>query len=222
MSNCKLDSNRKFNTQVSAFANPETNQPVVSNQSISDNVMDSLKQTQEQNNLLLNVTQGILTKPAEGFLNYNEENDFDGNYKSIYSQFITGEQVGESYRRAFMTANNLNGNETGYGRTINVPKVLPPGQIPPPSFNGAHTIGEKCVGKHCSVPVEPTLAGMSRNLLSANPPAQAMSMYPGTYRPGNSSDKLPTIVYYNHGTATNHGPYNIEVMQDELSNYAKW
>ena len=57
-------------------------------------------------------------------------------------------------------SNNIN----GYGRTLNVPKVLPAGVVPGPSYNGAVTIGEPCEGPHCAIPVKPT----TNNYISQN------------------------------------------------------
>lgn len=100
--------------------------------------------------------------------------------------------------------------QKGSGRTLNVPKVLEPGIIPGPTHNGAVTVGEACVGAHCSIPVTPTVANyVNKNLMSASPPPQGNVMYPGTNRLGNNSQNMPGISDY-VGTALNHGPFNIQ------------
>ena len=102
-----------------------------------------------------------------------------------------------------------NKNKKGGGRTINVPKNLPVGQIPGPSFNGALTIGEKCVGGHCAIPVDPLTSNFTNsNLKSANPPLKATFHYQGTNRLGNSQLKMPGVEQY-VGTKINHGLFNI-------------
>ena len=102
------------------------------------------------------------------------------------------------------------------GRTINVPKVLPAGIIPNPSYNGAVTIGEKCEGPHCSIPTAPTSGSLiSTNLESALPPPGAEFHYPSTFRLGNSSDENPRIGLYQNPGSLNSGPYNISVPKDK-------
>lgn len=100
--------------------------------------------------------------------------------------------------------------QKGSGRTLNVPKTLPPNTVPGPSFNGAVTVGEACVGSHCSIPVTPLVSNMVNvNLNSANPPPGANVHYPGTDRLGNSGLQMPGIKSY-VGTKLNHGPHNIQ------------
>lgn len=99
--------------------------------------------------------------------------------------------------------------QTGSGRTINVPKQLPSGKIPEPSFNGGLTIGEKCVGGHCSIPVDPLTSNLTNNnLKSANPPLKGTFHYQGTNRLGNSSLNMPGIDHYT-GTTINYGKFNL-------------
>jgi len=93
----------------------------------------------------------------------------------------------------------------GFGRTLNVPKTLPAGVIPGPSYNGAISIGEKCKGDHCSIPVNP----YKRYVTNMN------SQYPSTYRLGNSSDIIPGIVKYKN-TGLNNGPFNIDVYENRV------
>lgn len=95
------------------------------------------------------------------------------------------------------------------GRTINVPKELSKGVIPGASFNGAITIGEKCVGGHCSIPIDPLTSNLTNsNLQSANPPEKALVHYQGTNRLGNSNLDMPGVNNY-EGTSLNYGKFNI-------------
>ena len=96
------------------------------------------------------------------------------------------------------------------GRTLNIPKILPAGQVPCASYNGAITIGKKCVGQHCSIPVKPTSAYMTNvNLRSAKPPPGALTQYSNTFRLGNNTEKNPGIVKYGE-------KYNIEVQPNNI------
>lgn len=100
--------------------------------------------------------------------------------------------------------------QRGSGRTLNIPKVLEPGVIPGPTHNGGVTVGEACVGAHCSIPVTPTVANyVNKNLMSASPAPKGNVMYPGTNRLGNNSQNMPGISDY-VGTALNHGPFKIQ------------
>lgn len=99
---------------------------------------------------------------------------------------------------------------SGGGRTLNVPKTLPPNTVPGPSYNGAVTIGEPCQGGHCSIPVTPLDSNLiHNNLRSANPPPGATINYPGTNRLGNNHLEMPGIKQY-VGTEANPGPFNIQ------------
>ena len=98
-------------------------------------------------------------------------------------------------------------NKKGGGRTINVPKVYD-GDVPGPSFNGAVTVGEECVGAHCSVPIEPTTTYMIHDALDSSTPGANVS-YPGTDRLGNNSFAMPGISAY-EGTTINPGPFNLQ------------
>ena len=99
---------------------------------------------------------------------------------------------------------------SGGGRTLNIPKLLPPNQVPGPSYNGAVTIGEACQGGHCSIPVTPLDSNLiHNNLLSANPPPGANINYPGVNRLGNNHLEMPGIHAY-VGTEENPGPFNIQ------------
>lgn len=112
--------------------------------------------------------------------------------------------------QALNAASGKNSPTTGGGRTLNIPKVLPPNQVPGPSYNGAVTIGEPCVGGHCSIPVTPQVSNMiHNNLLSADPPPGANINYPGTDRLGNNSIQMPGIQDY-AGTENNPGPFDIQ------------
>ena len=118
----------------------------------------------------------------------------------------------------FSNKNNLNTyynmsniNQTGYGRTLNIPKELPAGVIPGPSYNGAVTIGEKCVGPHCSIPVNPTTSYMiKKNLQSAGP--HHVQHYPSTYRLGNNTELPQGMSKYTNKNSLNNGPFNIDVI----------
>jgi len=53
-------------------------------------------------------------------------------------------------------ANGHANGQTGGGRTLQIPKYLPAGEIPGPSYNNAVSIGAECNGPHCSSPISPT------------------------------------------------------------------
>lgn len=102
------------------------------------------------------------------------------------------------------------GKTTGGGRTLNIPKSLPPNVLPGPSYNGAVTAGPPCQGGHCSIPVTPTGANLiHHNLKSSNPPPGATTNYPGTNRIGNNTISMPGINQYD-GTRVNPGPFHIQ------------
>jgi hypothetical protein len=101
-------------------------------------------------------------------------------------------------------------HQRGRGRTINVPKELPEGVIPPSSFNGAITIGERCEGGWCAIPTPPVQSYlMSENLKSADPPAMAMNVYPSLPRLGNNPTEYSPNTEVYTGTALNYGPFAI-------------
>ena len=111
---------------------------------------------------------------------------------------------------ALYLSSGKNPKATGGGRTLNIPKTLPVNQVPGPSYNGAVTIGEACIGAHCSIPVTPQVSNMiNNNLRSANPPPGAIINYPGTVRLGNNSFNMPGVQDY-VGTETNPGPFEIQ------------
>lgn len=100
--------------------------------------------------------------------------------------------------------------QKGRGRTLNIPKELPSGVIPPNSFNGAITIGEKCDGGWCAIPTPPLQSYlMSENLKSADPPAEAMNVYPSLPRLGNNPTEYSPNTESYTGTALNYGPFAI-------------
>lgn len=119
-----------------------------------------------------------------------------------------------SFLETFLSKKNINTyymNTHSNGRTLNVPKELPAGILPTSSYNGGITVGEKCIGPHCSISVPPTTGYLvGSNLKSANPPPGALQQYPSTFRLGNNSDVNPRIKKY-QGTQLNSGPFNIEV-----------
>ena len=165
-----------------AFYYPEKDEDD-SSQSPADQVTSKISKQEMQNNAIIDLTEGKISD-----INYLEE--FMSEKKNVSSYYM---------------------DQTTSGRTLNVPKVLPPGILPNPSFNGAVTIGEKCEGPHCSIPVAPTSGFINgSNLKSANPPPGATFHFPSTYRLGNNSDVNPKIAKY-VGTKKNFGPFNIEV-----------
>lgn len=159
---------------------------------------DDILTSEKKNNYLINLTEGRIN-PVE-----QTKETFD-NLKKNVNIYYTFQQM-----QPVSSVITSNSSLKGYGRTINVPKVLPPGQIPGSSYNGAVTIGQPCVGMHCSVPITPTIQGMYDNLRSANPPPGALSQIGPQYRPGNNSDIYPNLISYS-GTSLNYGPFNIYV-----------
>ena len=154
----------------------------------SDKVHSQINESERKNNAIINLTQGKTTSM---------------NNVKYLERFMNREKNLTTY---YNMSNKSN------GRTLNVPKVLPVGMVPNSSYNGAITIGEKCEGPHCAIPVVPTSGFMiNQNLRSANPPAGALQHYPSTYRIGNNSDLNPGIGSYVNGTAQNPGPFNISV-----------
>ena len=172
--------------EVKAFDYP-TEKANSSSKSPIDQVNDNMQKDSFKNLALINLTEG------KSLFNVNDFNHYGG-YKNISQYNIQMKK----YR------------QKGCGRTINVPKTHPTNSVPGPSFNGAVTIGETCIGTHCAMPVEPTATNMiNNNLNSANPPPGANVHYPGTDRLGNSSLLMPAINDY-VGTKLNHGPHRIQ------------
>ncbi len=199
---CNLDSNRP-KTEQSAFFYP-TQSSATSSKPPGDVLSETINKQNQQNNTILNLTQGKVTKDKEAFVNY-DNSPFDGNYKPVYAQFLSNEQIGIESRNNYISGNQFNPHLATYGRTINIPKLSAPGTVPGPSYNGGSYIGEKCVGPHCAIPIEPTLKGMYQ---SFQPIDSTLGMYhlPGTYRPGNSSDLPHNVFKYDNGQT-----YNFEV-----------
>lgn len=109
-------------------------------------------------------------------------------------------------------------NNKTSGRTLNVPKTTSRGIIPSNTYNSGITIGQKCVGVHCAIPVPPTAMYMTNvNLRSANPPPGALTQFASSYRPGNNSDVNVGIGKYTNDSSRNHGPFNISVQRNEKS-----
>jgi hypothetical protein len=139
---------------------------------------------------------------------------------------LVNEQVKDSERQNNFIINLTEGKANmrekftdGYGRTLNVPKVLPVGEIPGPSFNNAMYIGEKCVGNHCGLSIDPSVTNYIANL--HNTPSGAKYHFQSTLRPGNNSESLPWLKTYT-GTTVNYGPYAFNVAPDNHSDYAKF
>tara|TARA_B100000963_G_scaffold266270_1_gene234464 strand:- start:409 stop:1053 length:645 start_codon:yes stop_codon:yes gene_type:complete len=157
-------------------------------ESPSEKVNTAINNSEKKNNAIINLTEGKISSIDK---------------MTFLEQFRNREKNLSSY---YNMSNKSN------GRTLNVPKVLAPGMVPNASYNGAVTIGEKCEGPHCAIPVVPTSGYMiNQNLRSANPPKAALQMYPSTFRLGNNSDVNPGITKYVNGTRVNPGPFNIEV-----------
>ena len=97
--------------------------------------------------------------------------------------------------------------QVGSGRTIHIPKLIYPGTVPGPSYNGGVTIGEPCKGNHCYIPVSNKVFTEASNRVNMDIPFHN----PSLYRPGNNSVKLPIKKYTNNGL--NHGPFNIDILQ---------
>lgn len=168
------------------FFNPS--QPInTTSDSPTDIANKLIKKNDKKNNSIVNFTEG----------KYNNIENFNNKEKNRSSYY------------------NMSGQDNGYGRTLNVPKTLPAGVVPGPSYNGAVTIGEPCVGPHCSIPINPTSNYMiNKNLIKGKTPREALNHYPSTYRLGNNSDIMPGIgKYTNNGL--NKGPYNIDVPKNE-------
>lgn len=194
-----------------AFYNPKVSPDDLTSDSPAEQANKEINKMTKQNNYIIDLTQGKYLK--ENFKNYQEKN-----LNSYYNNNMVNKQNQKKEKRDRDYFNIL--NQKGHGRTLNVPKVLPPGRVPGPSFNGAHTIGEPCVGGHCAVPVKPTVGHMiNQNLRSANPPKGALTVYPWSYRLGNSSDNVPGLVKYTNDNALNRGPFNILVQNGGSSPY---
>jgi hypothetical protein len=188
-----MSSNKGKSNTLSAFFYPQQSVNT-SSKSPSEQINNAVQDSESKNNSIINLTQGKINMVTEKFANL-EKNKQD--LMSFYD--IT---------------------ELGLGRTLNVPKRLPPGQIPGPSYNGAVTTGERCVGGHCSIPIDPNYKGIISSL-KANAPRGFVYQLPATYRPGNSSDKLPGLQNY-EGTVNNPGPFAFQVQIDEFTDYAKY
>lgn len=157
-------------------------------ESPGEKVNSQINDSEKKNNAIINLTQGKISNMKN--VKYLER--FKNREKNLTTYY--------------------NMSNKSNGRTLNVPKVLPAGMVPNASFNGAVTIGEKCEGPHCSIPVIPTTGYYTnQNLRSANPPQGALQMYASTFRLGNNSDVNPGITKFVNGTSQNPGPFNIEV-----------
>lgn len=157
-----------------------------------DQANKSIKENEEADNAIINLTQGKYTK------------------KNVETFVTKNNNVNKYY---------MNTNQTGYGRTLNVPKELPAGIIPGPSYNGAISVGEKCVGPHCAIPVNPTTSYMvKKNLKSAGPPPFATHHFPSTYRLGNNTEIPQGMSKYENKNSLNSGPFNIDVFEETKSN----
>ena len=174
--------------QNSAFYYPEKNDDD-SSLSPAEQANTEINKNNLKNNAIIDLTQGKI----KNITNYNYLEEFISvKKKNVDSYYM---------------------NQDSNGRTLNVPKVLPPGVVPNASYNGGVTIGEECDGPHCSIPVVPTSQYyIAQNLKSANPPPNATTHFPSTHRLGNNSDVNPYISNY-QGTKLNYGPFNISVVK---------
>ena len=117
---------------------------------------------------------------------------------------------------------NVSNGSVGGGRTINVPKIMHKSFIPDSSYNGAVTIGEPCVGSHCSIPITPSSDNLiNHNLKTSHPPPRATINYPGTERIGNNSTSFPGIHNY-RVTNCNMGPFQIQCGSGTISSSYLW
>ena len=129
---------------MSAFSYPQqsTNE---SSKSTGDQLNDTLSDQNSKNSAIIDLTEGNVAFDSDNFSQYGgiEKNN-------ILSNNI---RMPRKYK------------QKGSGRTINVPKIADTSTVPGPSFNGAVTIGEPCVGGHCAVPATPTTTNMIHNNL---------------------------------------------------------
>ena len=129
-------------TSKTAFYYPSKS-PKSSGDSPADKVNKAINNSEKKNNAIINLTEGKISKIDK--IKFMEQFRNREKYLSLY----------------YNMSNKSN------GRTLNIPKVLPPGMIPNSSYNGGISIGEKCVGPHCAIPVNPTSGYMiNQNLRS--------------------------------------------------------
>jgi hypothetical protein len=95
----------------------------------------------------------------------------------------------------------------GSGRTLNIPKIIYPGHVPGPSYNGAVTIGKACKGNHCYTPISNKAFTEANNQINMNIPFHN----PSLLRPGNNTVHVPIKKYTNNGI--NYGPFNIDILE---------
>ena len=93
------------------------------------------------------------------------------------------------------------------GRTLNIPRNPVAGKVPGATYNGGVTIGRKCRGKHCSVPVSRTIFNEVSMIANREIPFHS----PSLYRPGNNTVNVPLKKYTN--TGMNKGPFNIDIQK---------
>ena len=172
-----------------------------SSASPADKVNQQVSNSLNSDKLILDITLGKIG------INLNKH--VPDNLHKFYEDFYINKKKKKSHYN-IMTDTN--------GRTLNVPKSLPAGLIPGPSYNGAVTIGEPCVGPHCSIPVTPTSGYYTYyNLRSANPPSGAIYHSPSTYRLGNSSDRNNALSAFTNGVGSNYGPFNITAVNKSVA-----
>ena len=91
------------------------------------------------------------------------------------------------------------------GRTLNIPRNPIAGKVPGPTYNNGITIGRKCAGEHCGVPVSRSIF----NEVSTSNNRKIPFHSPSLYRPGNNTVNIPLKKYKNSGL--NKGPFNIDI-----------
>ena len=104
----------------------------------------------------------------------------------------------------------MSNNNNIYGRTLTkLFNFTSSNKIPPATPNGAVTVGKKCVGGHCAIPVTPTTSNyihnnlpsekqsnILKNVHKVNSVPGAKYSYPGTNRLGNNYMEMPGITFY--------------------------
>lgn len=127
---------------------------------------------------------------------------------TLSSQMSKEEEAHKKFLCLVAGENCVKEDFTGQGgRTLNIPKNPIPGKVPGPTYNGAITIGRKCTGDHCSVPVSREVF----NEVSLRSNREIPFHSPSLYRPGNNTVNVPLKKYTN--TGLNKGPFNIDVQR---------
>lgn len=101
--------------------------------------------------------------------------------------------------------------QSGSGRTINIPKELPSGVIPGSSFNNGNTIGSPCLGSHCGVSITPTAYNYNNRIIPSieGSPPGVKSQINNFDRLGNNTSHEGNFNIYT-GTKLNSGPFMLQ------------